>query len=51
MKRTSHNLLKTKGDMQRTIYHHDKMKELNAVFLQEGGVLLIWLEGKIEAKF
>jgi hypothetical protein len=29
------------------IYLFDKKKELNAVFTDEGGALVIWLESKI----
>jgi len=32
-------------------YHYDKMKELNAVFLKEGGALLIWIEARLEVNY
>ena len=33
------------------IYYFEGMKELNIVFLEEGGACLFWLEAKVEVKF
>ncbi len=37
--------------LKNKVYNFEKPKELKAVFINEGAILLIWLEAKMECKF